>query len=176
MFLYAGKTQLSTINYHTIYHSRHSYYYRHKRIACMLYGHHITLIYDLMECVYVSTAGPYTYSKRYTEWNTWIGSLVGAIPPVMGYAAATGGVVMAGEPLALASLLFLWQVALLSVITNTHLHSISQSLPLSYMHTLLLCNDNGLLYLHSHTLSYSSHISSHCHGSIVKIMPEETSP
>ena len=27
----------------------------------------------------------------------------------MGYAAATGGVVMAGEPLALASLLFLWQ-------------------------------------------------------------------
>ena len=73
----------------------------------------------------MSTAGPYTYSKRYTEWNTWIGSLVGAIPPVMGYAAATGGVVMAGEPLALASLLFLWQVALLSVITNTHLHSIS---------------------------------------------------
>jgi protoheme IX farnesyltransferase len=27
----------------------------------------------------------------------------------MGYAAATGGVMMAGEPLALASLLFLWQ-------------------------------------------------------------------
>lgn len=48
-------------------------------------------------------------SKRYTEWNTWVGSLVGAVPPVMGYAAATGGVVLAAEPMALASLLFLWQ-------------------------------------------------------------------
>ena len=28
-------------------------------------------------------AGPYTFSKRYSEWNTWIGSVVGAIPPVM---------------------------------------------------------------------------------------------
>ena len=32
----------------------------------------------------------YTYSKQYSEWNTWIGAVVGAIPPVMGYAAATG--------------------------------------------------------------------------------------
>ena len=54
-------------------------------------------------------AGPYTLSKRYTEWNTWVGSLVGAVPPVMGYAAASGGVILAAEPLALASLLFLWQ-------------------------------------------------------------------
>ena len=54
-------------------------------------------------------AGPYTFSKRYTEWNTWIGSLVGAIPPVMGYAAATGGVILAPEPIILSSILFLWQ-------------------------------------------------------------------
>jgi len=54
-------------------------------------------------------AGPYTLSKRHTEWNTWIGSVVGAVPPVMGYAAASGGVVFAAEPAALASLLFLWQ-------------------------------------------------------------------
>jgi protoheme IX farnesyltransferase len=54
-------------------------------------------------------AGPYTMSKRYTEWNTWIGSLVGAVPPVMGYAAASGGTILSAEPLALASLLFLWQ-------------------------------------------------------------------
>lgn len=28
-------------------------------------------------------AGPYTFMKRYSEANTWIGSVVGAIPPVM---------------------------------------------------------------------------------------------
>ena len=54
-------------------------------------------------------AGIYTYSKQHTEWNTWIGALVGAIPPVMGWAAATGGSIVAPEPALLASLLFLWQ-------------------------------------------------------------------
>ena len=33
-------------------------------------------------------AGPYTLSKPKHEVNTWIGSLVGAIPPVMGWMAA----------------------------------------------------------------------------------------
>jgi protoheme IX farnesyltransferase len=33
----------------------------------------------------------YTYSKQYTEYNTWMGALVGAIPPVMGCAALTNG-------------------------------------------------------------------------------------
>jgi heme o synthase len=54
-------------------------------------------------------SGAYTYSKRHTEWNTWIGAVVGAIPPVMGWAAATEGQVVAAEPMLLASLLFLWQ-------------------------------------------------------------------
>jgi len=36
-------------------------------------------------------AVPYTLSKPKHEINTWIGSLVGAIPPVMGWLAATGG-------------------------------------------------------------------------------------
>lgn len=54
-------------------------------------------------------AGAYTYSKRFTELNTWIGAVVGAIPPVMGWAAATGGQLIAPEPAALAALLFLWQ-------------------------------------------------------------------
>ena len=54
-------------------------------------------------------AGAYTYSKRFTELNTWIGAIVGAIPPVMGWAAATGGQLVAPEPAALAALLFLWQ-------------------------------------------------------------------
>lgn len=53
-------------------------------------------------------AGPYTYSKMRTEMNTWIGSVVGAIPPIMGWCAA-GGSLMAAEPWALASILFLWQ-------------------------------------------------------------------
>jgi protoheme IX farnesyltransferase len=54
-------------------------------------------------------AGPYTALKRKSEINTWVGSIVGAIPPVMGWAAATGGQVLAGDPLFLAGILFLWQ-------------------------------------------------------------------
>lgn len=54
-------------------------------------------------------AGPYTSLKRTSEINTWIGSLVGAIPPLMGWAAATGGDLMSADPLFLAGILFLWQ-------------------------------------------------------------------
>lgn len=35
-------------------------------------------------------AGPYTWSKRRTTWNTWIGAVVGAVPPLMGWAACGG--------------------------------------------------------------------------------------
>jgi len=52
---------------------------------------------------------PYTISKQHSEINTWVGSIVGAIPPVMGWAAAMNGDILSAEPLALASLLFLWQ-------------------------------------------------------------------
>jgi hypothetical protein len=31
-------------------------------------------------------AGPYTLSKRHTEWNTWIGSVVGAVGPKIEHA------------------------------------------------------------------------------------------
>lgn len=54
-------------------------------------------------------AGIYTYSKRHTELNTWIGSIVGAIPPIMGWCAATHGSLLEAEPWILGSLLFLWQ-------------------------------------------------------------------
>ena len=54
-------------------------------------------------------AGPYTAMKQRTEWNTWVGSVVGAIPPIMGWAAATNGSILQAEPITLASLLFLWQ-------------------------------------------------------------------
>lgn len=54
-------------------------------------------------------AGAYTYSKRVTEFNTWIGSIVGAIPPIMGWCAATGGDLASADPYIIGSLLFLWQ-------------------------------------------------------------------
>ncbi|GMH48610.1 hypothetical protein TrRE_jg12450 [Triparma retinervis] len=50
----------------------------------------------------------YTLSKQSTEWNTWVGAVVGAIPPVMGW-TASGGSLMDPECLFLGSSLFLWQ-------------------------------------------------------------------
>ncbi len=35
-------------------------------------------------------AGVYTWMKRRTVWNTWVGSVVGAIPPLMGWTAGGG--------------------------------------------------------------------------------------
>ncbi|XP_065659832.1 protoheme IX farnesyltransferase, mitochondrial isoform X3 [Hydra vulgaris] len=52
-------------------------------------------------------AGIYTPSKRYHIANTWIGSLVGGIPPLMGWAACTGGLDMGA--LTLAAILYSWQ-------------------------------------------------------------------
>jgi heme o synthase len=54
-------------------------------------------------------SGLYTFSKRKTEFNTWIGSVVGAVPPLMGYAAASGGTFLTGDAAILSGLLFLWQ-------------------------------------------------------------------
>ena len=34
----------------------------------------------------------YTPMKRYSIANTWVGSIVGAIPPVMGWTACTGSI------------------------------------------------------------------------------------
>lgn len=55
-------------------------------------------------------AGAYTFLKPRSEWNTWVGSIVGAVPPVMGYTAATNGLGLLDLEAALvgASLL-LWQ-------------------------------------------------------------------
>lgn len=49
----------------------------------------------------------YTPMKRTSTANTWVGSIVGAIPPMMGWAACTGGL----EPGAwlLGAILFAWQ-------------------------------------------------------------------
>jgi protoheme IX farnesyltransferase len=47
-------------------------------------------------------AGPYTWMKRRTIWNTWVGAIVGAVPPLMGW-AAVGGTLLpsATHPIAL---------------------------------------------------------------------------
>ena len=50
----------------------------------------------------------YTPSKRYTSLNTIIGSIPGALPPVGGWAAATGNI--SSESLMLFSVLFCWQI------------------------------------------------------------------
>lgn len=48
--------------------------------------------------------GVYTHMKPISIYNTWVGAVVGAIPPVMGWTAATGGSIMDVEALLLGSL------------------------------------------------------------------------
>lgn len=50
----------------------------------------------------------YTPSKRFSIVNTWIGAVVGAIPPMIGYVAANGGV-LSGGSLVLGGILYCWQ-------------------------------------------------------------------
>jgi len=54
-------------------------------------------------------AAVYTPLKQKTHLNTWIGAVVGAIPPLMGWAAATGTVFAPGAVIA-AGLLYCWQM------------------------------------------------------------------
>ena len=51
----------------------------------------------------------YTPLKQKHPINTWVGAIVGAIPPLIGWTAATGGEIDAGGYV-LGSLLFLWQI------------------------------------------------------------------
>ena len=50
----------------------------------------------------------YTPLKRVTVFNTHVGAVVGAVPPLVGWAAATGSLA-AVEPLLLSYTLFAWQ-------------------------------------------------------------------
>ena len=65
----------------------------------------------------------YTPLKPITRWNTAVGALVGAIPPLIGWAAAAGSL-WAPEPWLLASALFWWQFP--------HYHSLSWTLRRDY--------------------------------------------
>lgn len=49
----------------------------------------------------------YTPSKRLGIGNTWLGAFVGALPPLMGWAAKTGGIDIGA--LVLAGILYSWQ-------------------------------------------------------------------
>jgi len=62
-------------------------------------------------------AGLYTYLKPRSLYNTWVGAVVGAIPPVMGWTAATHGGVVGVEslydwavPVWLGTTLYVWQM------------------------------------------------------------------
>ena len=55
-------------------------------------------------------AGLYTYMKPRSVYNTWVGAVVGAIPPVMGWTAATGGSLLDVEALLLGATLYTWQM------------------------------------------------------------------
>lgn len=50
----------------------------------------------------------YTPMKQRTHWNTWVGAVVGAIPPMMGWAAVTGNIGVGG--LIMGGILFSWQM------------------------------------------------------------------
>ena len=53
-------------------------------------------------------AGVYTPLKVVSIANTWVGAVVGAVPPLMGWAAAAGRLDPGSA--VLASALYLWQV------------------------------------------------------------------
>ncbi len=55
-------------------------------------------------------AGLYTYMKPRSIYNTWVGAVVGAIPPVMGWSAATGGSLLDLDAIILGTTLYLWQM------------------------------------------------------------------
>lgn len=64
----------------------------------------------------------YTPLKRLHIVNTWVGSIVGAIPPLMGWAAATNGALLGAADLpawVLAFVLFAWQFPHFNALSHT---------------------------------------------------------
>ena len=57
---------------------------------------------------FVVYVGPYSFLKYHTRFATLVGSVAGAVPPLVGYAAATGTLQI--EAFQLAGLVFLWQM------------------------------------------------------------------
>jgi len=68
----------------------------------------------------ISYLAIYTPSKRWSRWSTEIGAVAGAFPPLIGWAAATGGVTALGW--ILFAILFLWQIPHFMAIAWTYRH------------------------------------------------------
>ncbi len=60
----------------------------------------------------------YTPLKRFTTWNTLVGAIPGALPPLIGWAAAEGRITTLGW--ILFAILFLWQMPHFFAIAWTH--------------------------------------------------------
>lgn len=60
----------------------------------------------------------YTPMKRLSIANTWVGSVVGAIPPVMGWTACTG--TLSPSAFILAGVLFAWQFPHFNALSWSH--------------------------------------------------------
>lgn len=66
----------------------------------------------------------YTPLKQFTTWNTMIGAIPGALPPLIGWAAATGKINLLG--LILFVILFLWQIPHFFAIAWTYRHDYAE--------------------------------------------------
>merc|ERR1711885_127795 len=71
-----------------------------------------TMVDPLAGAIALSTivlyAGCYTPLRVVHPLNTWVGAVVGALPPLIGYSAATGGIIDA-QGLICAGVLYSWQ-------------------------------------------------------------------
>lgn len=63
----------------------------------------------------------YTLLKRHTIYNTWLGAVVGALPPLIGWSACTGTLSPLTEPgaWALFALMFFWQFPHFNALSHT---------------------------------------------------------
>ncbi len=71
----------------------------------------------------ISYLAVYTPAKRWSRWSTEIGAVAGAFPPLIGWAAATGGVSALGW--ILFGLLFFWQIPHFMAVAWTYRHDYS---------------------------------------------------
>lgn len=60
----------------------------------------------------------YTPLKRVTIYNTWVGAIVGAIPPIMGWTACTGSISLGA--LILGGILYSWQFPHFNALSWSH--------------------------------------------------------
>ena len=83
--------------------------------AAVLAGSSTALLYTLVNPLTAALSlsnlilytSVYTPMKRYSILNTWVGSVVGAVPPLIGWTAATGSLDLGA--FILAGVLFTWQ-------------------------------------------------------------------